>query len=72
PQAVAPQGSAAQTTGEAAQTTGEAAEVTTPQSATGPARVQFQNAQKAMQQGNWKKFGTAMEALKRLLANPTM
>jgi hypothetical protein len=34
--------------------------------------MQFQNAQKAMQQGNWKKFGTAMEALKRLLANPTM
>jgi hypothetical protein len=65
PQAVAPQGSAAQTTG-------EAAEVTSPQSAPGPARIQFQNAQKAMQQGDWKKFGKAMDALKRLLANPTM
>jgi hypothetical protein len=34
--------------------------------------MQFQNAQKAMQQGDWKKFGKAMDALKRLLANPTM
>jgi hypothetical protein len=25
-----------------------------------------------MQQGNWDKFGKAMEALKHLLANPAM
>ncbi len=61
------------TEGRSTQTAGDAAEATAPQSsASGPARMQFQNAQKAMQQGNWKKFGTAMEALKRLLANPTM
>ena len=36
----------------------------------GQARVQFDNAQKAMQQGNWGDFGKSMEALKRLLAGP--
>ena len=67
PQTVATEGRSTQTAGD------HAAEVTAPQSsASGPARMQFQNAEKAMQQGNWKKFGTAMEALKRLLANTTM
>jgi len=36
----------------------------------GQARVQFDQAQKAMQQGDWDRFGKAMEALKRLLARP--
>jgi len=36
----------------------------------GQARTQFDEAQKAMQQGDWAKFGQAMEALKRLLAGP--
>ena len=33
----------------------------------GQARAQFDEAQKAMQQGDWGNFGKAMEALKRLL-----
>jgi hypothetical protein len=37
----------------------------------GQARTQFDEAQKAMQQGDWAKFGQAMEGLKRLLAGPT-
>jgi uncharacterized protein len=65
PQAVATQG------GEA-QTTGAAAKVTADQVDTGQARIQFEEAQKAMQQGDWDKFGKAMEALKHLLANPAM
>ncbi len=36
----------------------------------GQARAQFDDAQKAMQQGNWGDFGKSMEALKRLLAGP--
>ena len=61
---------AAATEGSAVQATSVAPEVTTPQAAAlGPVRMQFQNAQKAMQQGNWEKFGKAMAALKRLLAN---
>ena len=36
----------------------------------GQARTQFDEAQKAMQQGDWEKFGKAMEALKRLLTGP--
>jgi uncharacterized protein len=36
----------------------------------GQARKQFDEAQKAMQQGDWETFGKAMEALKRLLAGP--
>ena len=36
----------------------------------GQARAQFDEAQKAMQQGNWGDFGKAMDALKRLLAGP--
>jgi uncharacterized protein len=65
PQAVATQGGAAQTTG-------AAAKVTADQVDTGQARMQFEEAQKAMQQGDWDKFGKAMEALKHLLANPAM
>jgi uncharacterized membrane protein (UPF0182 family) len=58
--------------GRAAQTTGAAAKVTTGQLDVGQARMQFEDAQKAMQQGDWDKFGKAMEALKRLLANLLM
>jgi uncharacterized membrane protein (UPF0182 family) len=36
----------------------------------GHARTQFDEAQKAMQQGDWATFGKAMEALKRVLAGP--
>ncbi len=34
------------------------------------ARAQFEDAQKAMQQGDWGKFGKAMDVLKRLLTGP--
>jgi len=54
----------------AEQTTGAATGATAHQVDSGQARTQFDNAQKAMQQGDWDKFGTAMEALKQLLANP--
>jgi uncharacterized membrane protein (UPF0182 family) len=37
----------------------------------GQARAQFDEAQKAMQQGDWEKFGMAMEGLRRLLAGPS-
>jgi len=36
----------------------------------GQARAQFDEAQKAMQQGDWEKFGKAMDVLKRLLNGP--
>ena len=36
----------------------------------GQAKAQFDDAQKAMQQGNWGDFGKAMEALKRSLNGP--
>jgi hypothetical protein len=36
----------------------------------GQAKAQFDNAQKAMQQGNWGDFGKSMDALKRLLNGP--
>ena len=36
------------------------------------ARVQFDDAQKAMQQGNWESFGKSMDALKRLLNGPAL
>jgi hypothetical protein len=36
----------------------------------GKARAQFDEAQKAMQRGDWEKFGKAMDALKRLLSEP--
>ena len=37
----------------------------------GQAKAQFDEAQKAMQQGNWEKFGKAMETHKRLLSGPS-
>jgi uncharacterized membrane protein (UPF0182 family) len=55
-----------------AQTTGAAVKVTPDQLVSTQARIQFEDAQKAMQQGDWDKFGKAMEALKHLLANPAM
>jgi uncharacterized membrane protein (UPF0182 family) len=54
------------------QTTGAAAAVTTGQLDAGQARNQFDIAQRAMQQGDWDKFGKAMAALKHLLADPAM
>ena len=36
----------------------------------GQAKVQFDKAQRAMQQGDWETFGQAMEALKHLLTGP--
>jgi uncharacterized membrane protein (UPF0182 family) len=54
----------------AAQTIGAAIGTPPRASDSGPARAQFEEAQKAMQQGDWDKFGKAMEALKTLLANP--
>jgi uncharacterized protein len=65
-----PQPQAVAKEGRVVQTVGAAAEVTTLPSDFGQARIQFDDAQKAMQQGDWDKFGKAMEALKRLLANP--
>ncbi|MGA2225183.1 MAG: UPF0182 family protein [Syntrophobacteraceae bacterium] len=38
----------------------------------GQARAQFDEAQKAMQQGDWEKFGKAMDMLKRLLTGPAV
>ena len=58
------------TQGRAAETTGAAPQVSTPASNSSQARMQFEEAQKAMQQGDWDKFGKAMEALKRQLAMP--
>ena len=63
-QTVSPQVSATQTNGAAAEVTG------LQQAALARFRMQFEDAQKAMQQGNWEKFGKAMAALKRLLASP--
>ena len=36
----------------------------------GQARAQFEDAQKAMQQGTWGDFGKSMEAVKRSLNGP--
>jgi uncharacterized membrane protein (UPF0182 family) len=66
PQAVTAQGPAA------GRSTGASAAASTGQSDAGQARTQFDNAQQAMQQGDWDKFGKAMAALKLLLANPAM
>lgn len=46
------------------------AEVSGRQPELGQARTQFDDAQQAMQQGNWGNFGKAMDALKRSLAGP--
>ena len=53
-------------------TTSAAPEALTHQAEFGAARIQFEAVQKAMQQGDWDQFGKAMEALKKLLANPAM
>jgi uncharacterized membrane protein (UPF0182 family) len=58
PQASAKQEQTAQTTG-----------ATTGRFDTGQAKTQFDDAEKAMQQGNWQEFGKSMGALKRLLDN---
>ena len=42
----------------------------TPQPALAQARMQLDQARKAMQQGNWAAFGTAMEGLEHQLAEP--
>jgi hypothetical protein len=56
-----------------AQTTGAAAAAVPPgELDSAQARTQFDDAQQAMQQGDWDKFGKAMAALKKLLANPAM
>jgi uncharacterized membrane protein (UPF0182 family) len=47
-----------------------AAQVPRGQPDLGQAKAQFDDAQKAMQQGNWGDFGKAMDALKRLLNGP--
>lgn len=47
------------------------AQATRRQPELGQARAQFDEAQKAMQQGDWEKFGKAMEELRRLLNGPT-
>ncbi len=46
------------------------AQATPRQPELGQARAQFDEAQKAMQQGDWGKFGKAMDALKRSLVGP--
>jgi uncharacterized protein len=45
---------------------------TTPPPALAQARMQLDQARKAMQQGNWAAFGTAMEGLEHQLAGPTV
>jgi hypothetical protein len=50
--------------------TGATVGMPTGQSDSSQARMQFEDAQQAMQHGDWEKFGKAMEALKHLLANP--
>jgi uncharacterized membrane protein (UPF0182 family) len=55
-----------------AQAGGVAAAVTPSELDSAQARVQFEDAQQAMQHGDWDKFGKAMAALKLLLANPAM
>ena len=52
--------------------TGAAAAVTPAELDSAQARLQFDDAQQAMQHGDWEKFGKAMAALKHLLANPAM
>jgi uncharacterized membrane protein (UPF0182 family) len=41
-----------------------------PQPALAQARTQLDEARKALQQGDWAKFGTAMEALEHQLEGP--
>ena len=53
-------------------TTGVAVGVSNSGSEPEQAKVQFEDAEKAMQEGNWESFGKAMAALKRLLAGPAL
>jgi uncharacterized membrane protein (UPF0182 family) len=46
------------------------AQVPSRQPELGQAKTQLDEAQKAIQQGDWEKFGKAMDGLKRLLAEP--
>jgi len=62
------QGSATQ--GGGAQTAAAAVRTAPSQSDSGMARRRFEDAQRAMQNGDWTQFGSAMEALKQVLANP--
>ena len=50
--------------------TGSSQPSTTRQPSLEQARAQFEEARKAMQQGDWAKFGTAMEGLEHQLAGP--
>jgi len=45
---------------------------TTEPPVSGNAKKQFDDAQYAMQHGDWKKFGKSMDALKRLIDSPTV
>ena len=58
------------TQGREAQTNAATAVGTTGKLQVDQARTQFEDAQKAMRQGDWDKFGKAMDALKHLLADP--
>ncbi|MFZ0427094.1 MAG: UPF0182 family protein [Acidobacteriota bacterium] len=49
---------------------GTAAQATSRQVELGQARRQLEEAQKALQEGDWEKFGTAMAGLERLLTEP--
>jgi hypothetical protein len=49
---------------------GNPAQAPRPQPELDQARAQFDEAQKAMRQGDWEKFGKAMDMLKRLLTGP--
>jgi hypothetical protein len=51
--------------------TGSSQPSTTEQPALEQARAQLEEARKAMQQGDWAKFGTAMEALQHELVGPS-
>jgi len=65
-----PQSQAGTTHGGGAQPTGSAVQTTASQLNSSQARSEFEDAQKAMQNGDWGKFGKAMEALKQVLGNP--
>jgi uncharacterized membrane protein (UPF0182 family) len=63
-----PQGGTTQAGG--AQTAAAAVQTAPGQPDSGAARRLFEDAQKAMQQGDWTQFGKAMAALKQVLASP--
>ena len=60
------------TQGRSSRSTGSGAEAATREADFSAARTQFEDAEMAMQQGDWDKFGKAMAALKHLLTNPPM